>query len=253
VIQATLLQLDNYGPWTVTPEPRREMDLQSLQSRLYADVAAFVGARNGYAFYGRGDNVLAFTNGLDVEAHRTLQASIRNQFPVTASAGIGAGATPRAAVADATEALQAAGSAQDAERTEVLRGGPVEAPEPFHVAHFDVVDATGRYTDRRDAYETQLAFADGFWTLARHLYRVHEGLAFFVGGDNAIAVCPGLPDAAYREAVEHVAAESGTEWRVGVGEGSTARAAGADAKEALEACREREDAVCGAAPPTACD
>ena len=36
--QLTLIQIDNYGPWTVTPEPRREVDLQTLQSRLYADV-----------------------------------------------------------------------------------------------------------------------------------------------------------------------------------------------------------------------
>ncbi|WP_129116374.1 GTP cyclohydrolase IIa, partial [Halegenticoccus tardaugens] len=37
--QLTQIQIDNYGPWTVTPEPRREMDLQTMQSRLFADLA----------------------------------------------------------------------------------------------------------------------------------------------------------------------------------------------------------------------
>ena len=44
-----LIQIDNYGPWTVTPEPRREVDLQTLQSRLYADLSQLFGDREGYA------------------------------------------------------------------------------------------------------------------------------------------------------------------------------------------------------------
>ena len=43
VVQLSLVQIDEYGPWTVTPEPRRETDLQSLQATLYADFADFVG------------------------------------------------------------------------------------------------------------------------------------------------------------------------------------------------------------------
>ena len=31
MIQMTLIQIDNYGPWTVTPRPRTESDLHSLQ------------------------------------------------------------------------------------------------------------------------------------------------------------------------------------------------------------------------------
>jgi len=63
--QLTLVHIDNYGPWTVTPDPRREVDLQTLQSRLYADVSQLVGNREGYAFFGRFDNMVAVTNGLD--------------------------------------------------------------------------------------------------------------------------------------------------------------------------------------------
>ena len=37
MIQMTLIQIDNYGPWTVTPKPRTESDLQMLQASLFAD------------------------------------------------------------------------------------------------------------------------------------------------------------------------------------------------------------------------
>ena len=81
--QVTLVQIDNYGPWTVTPEPRREMDLQTLQSRLFADVAQFMGPRDAYVFSTRYDNMIAVTNGLDGAAHAALQESIAN--PITNS------------------------------------------------------------------------------------------------------------------------------------------------------------------------
>ena len=48
--QVTHIQIDNYGPWTVTPEPRREVDLQTLQSRLYADLSQLFGNRDGYVW-----------------------------------------------------------------------------------------------------------------------------------------------------------------------------------------------------------
>ncbi|WP_225335542.1 GTP cyclohydrolase IIa [Halomicrobium urmianum] len=243
MIQATLFQLDNYGPWTTTPAPRREMDLQTLQSRLYADVASAVGRHDGYAFYTRGDNIVAFTGGMDREDHRALQRTVRNRYPVTLSAGIGGSETPQAAVADATERLQAAGSAQDADRTEVLRGDPVDAGGEFHVAHYDVVDATGRYTDSRDAFGTYLTVSRVYAAVAEKLYREDDALAFFVGGDNVIAVCPALSRSTYRDHVDAVAEETGVELRVGVGAGTRAVEAGSTAKEALELAREDDVSV----------
>ena len=45
MIQMTLIQIDNYGPWTVTPRPRRESDLQRLQAQLYADLNSMMGMK----------------------------------------------------------------------------------------------------------------------------------------------------------------------------------------------------------------
>jgi len=235
--QVSLFQLDNYGPWTVTPEPRPEPQLQAMQARLYADLADAVGSRGGYVFFTRFDNVVAVTNGIGRTAHRRVQEQIGNQYPVTVSVGIAADEAPAAALATATERLQAAGSAQDAARSEALVGEPLAGPGSVHLAHFDVVDVTGKYTDRTDAYDAYLRVGAATQSLMRYMYETNDALAFFVGGDNVIAVCPRLDAGAYETAIGHVEEEVGVELQVGVGHGETARDAGMDAKHALEACR----------------
>ncbi len=239
--QLTLVQLDNYGPWTVTPEPRREMDLQTLQSRLFADIAQFIGGRGGYVFYTRFDNMIAVTNGIDREAHATLQESIGNRYPVTISLGVDVAETPATALDGATQRIQAAGSAQDESRTEVLAGRflePDEAgPEPIHIAHFDVNDATGKYTDQLNEFDSFIHIERSYASLMEYMRKAHGALSFFVGGDNIIAVCPELSEAAYQDAIDHVEGDVGIELKVGVGRDRTAHKAGIAAKHALEACR----------------
>lgn len=253
--QVTLFQLDNYGPWTVTPEPRPEPELQALQARLYADLADAVGDRGGYVFVTRFDNVVAVTNGLDREDHQAIQTAIDERYPVTVSAAIGTDERPAAALAEATALLQERGSAQDADRTEVLAGEPLEsgsaAAGTVRVAHFDVVDVTGQLTDSVDAYGAHLEVQGATQTLSTYLYHEHDALAFFVGGDNVIAICPDLDAGAYEAAIEHVATEVDVAFQVGIGEGATASEAGMQAKFALEACRRDGSRIEGLAVPTA--
>jgi len=239
--QVTLLQIDNYGPWTVTPEPRREADLQTLQSRLYADVSQFVGNRDGYVFFTRFDNMIAVTNGLDHEDHALLQESVGNRYPVTVSLGVATGTTPVQALSDATSLLQEAGSAQDKNRRECLEGRTIDdahrTGEDVQIAHFDVIDATGEYTDELNAFDTFIEIEQGYASLMRHMRRAHDSLAFFVGGDNVIVVCPDLGEAEYEEAIYHVQEEVNVELQVGAGRGKSAHEAGIAAKHALEDCR----------------
>ncbi|PSP54446.1 GTP cyclohydrolase IIa [Halobacteriales archaeon QS_1_67_19] len=245
--QVTLIQIDNYGPWTVTPEPRREVDLQTLQSRLYADLSQLVGNREGYVFFTRFDNMIAVTNGLDEDDHALIQESVANRYPVTVSFGIGVDPSPVEALADATELLQDAGSAQEADRTEILRGRTLDPDErtdrDLQIAHFDVNDATGKYTDRMNAFDSFIHIEQGYAELMQYMRRAHDGLSFFVGGDNVIALCPDLSEPAYRDAIEHVERTAEVELKVGVGEAATAQSAGMAAKHALELCREDGDRV----------
>jgi GTP cyclohydrolase IIa len=239
--QVTLVQIDNYGPWTVTPEPRREVDLQTLQSRLYADLSQLIGNREGYVFFTRFDNMVAVTNGLDTDAHALVQESVGNRYPVTVSFGIGVDPSPAVALGAATDHLQRAGSAQDEARTEILGGEPLRESErtdsDLHIAHFDVNDATGKYTDQLNEFDTFIHIEQGYAELMRYMRRAHDSLAFFVGGDNVIAVCSEMTEAEYADACEHVREAVGVDLKVGVGEARTAQEAGMAAKHALETCR----------------
>ena len=245
--QVTHVQIDNYGPWTVTPEPRREVDLQTLQSRLYADLSQLVGNREGYVFFTRFDNMIAVTNGMDEADHALVQESVANRYPVTVSFGVGVDPSPVQALSTATEQIQDAGSAQEADRTEILGGATLDpderADDDVQIAHFDVNDATGKYTDRLNAFDTFVEIEQAYAELMRYMRRTHDSLSFFVGGDNVIAVCPDLDAAAYRDAVEHVGEAVDVDLQVGAGRGETAGEAGMAAKHALERSRTTGDAV----------
>ncbi|MFP8956733.1 GTP cyclohydrolase III [Natrialbaceae archaeon A-CW3] len=239
--QVTLFQIDNYGPWTVTPEPRREADLQTLQSRLYADISQFVGNRDGYVFFTRFDNMIAVTNGLDFDDHALLQESVGNRYPVTLSLGVATGTTPVQALSDATSLIQDAGSAQDEHRRQILDGRTIDdahrTSDDVQIAHFDVIDATGEYTDELNAFDSFIEIEQGYASLMRYMRHAHGSLSFFVGGDNVIVVCPDLERADYLDAIDHVQSDVEVELQVGIGTGASAHEAGYEAKHALERCR----------------
>ncbi len=242
--QLTHIQIDNYGPWTVTPEPRREVDLQTLQSRLYADLSQLFGNRDGYVFFSRFDNMIAISNGLSMDDHALIQESVANRYPVTASLSVATGRTPASALGTATEQLQEAGSAQDKHRRNILKGRTIDAEfrtdEDIQIAHFDVADATGKYTDQLNEFDTFIQIEQGYAELMKYMRQEYDSLSFFVGGDNIIVVCPELDEDDYLDAVRHVNEAVSVELRVGVGRGKTASDAGMDAKHALEHCREVE-------------
>jgi GTP cyclohydrolase IIa len=245
--QVTLIQLDNYGPWTTTPSPRPEPDLQALQADLYADLSRLFGTADAYTFFTRFDNMVAVTTGVGRETHARIQESLSNRYPVTVSLAAAADERPAAALEAATERLQEAGSAQAADRNEVL-AVPERNGGRVRIAHFDVVDVTGQYTDALGAYETHLRIQRATHELSAHLHGAHGALAFFVGGDNVIAACPAMDRERYEAALDHVERAVGVDLQVGVGCAGTATAAGMAAKEALEDCRERDTRVEGNLP-----
>ncbi len=238
-VRVSIVQLDEYGPWTTEPSPRRETDLQALQARLYADFADFVGRSDGYAFFNRFDNMLGIANGIDVKEYERFQERIRNRYPITVSVGVGEGKTPIRAVEVASQQLQAAGSAQDPDRREVLSAGNTDdSPGSVTVGHFDIVGVTESFTDTEHAAMAGLTIQQSMLVLKQRLLSEYDSIAQFVGGDNMIAVCPQMSEDAFGDVVEHVDDQTGVEYQVGIGSGPTAHGAGGQAKEALEHCRE---------------
>lgn len=241
--QRTLVQIDNYGPWTVNTGSRRETDLQTLQARLFADLAQFVGNRDGDAFFTRFDNMVAVTNGLDRDDHALLQQSIANRYPVSVSLPVAVDSSPVAALGDATEAFQKAGSAQDSDRRAALCGQTLPEDtrndDEIRVVHFDIVDATNQHTDELNAIDVLARVQRTCLELSEYMRETTDAVSFFTGGDNFIAVCPPLDRESDTDVVEHVGGATGVELQAGVGHGSTARDAGAAAKHALGGPGER--------------
>jgi len=236
-IQLTLIQIDNYGPWTVTPVPRREADLQVLQAELYAGLERRFGALGGLVFYTRFDNIIAVTNGISTEEHRKVLSEINSKFPVTVSMGVGSGETAYDAQVDATLALQRAGGSRSESRRGVLVGSPVrESDEDWvQIAHIDVNHST-LITDSEPIYDTHLMLQRTYLALASSLYR-RKSLVFYTGGDNFMALSNGLDLSEIERVFAEVKRDVGFGLKAGVGAARTADVAAMLASEGLHEIR----------------
>jgi GTP cyclohydrolase IIa len=238
-IQMTVIQIDDYGPWTLSLGSNREPHLQILQSELYAYVQHLFSLKGGFVFYGRFDNMLAVTNGMNVNDHREIQRKVSQRFPVTISLGIGIGGYPKEAEENATKVLQSQGSSQLEERRAVLA---VESQLStiddgyVQIAHIDVNDATSKITDSMPAYNAFVTILRVHEALAREFLE-RRGLVFFAGGDNFLAVSNGIREEEYGKIMERVSELVGLELKAGVGIGRSAKEALRLASESLDRIR----------------
>lgn len=240
----TLIQIDNYGPWTVTPRPRTESDLQILQARLYADLNSYFGARKGLVFFTRFDNLLAISNGLDEEDHLRIQRSIRNKYPITVSMGVAAADTPHEAQRLATIALQKAGSAQSGERKEILAIDSLVSEEDSFVqaAHIDINSVTETLTDIESAFDTSFSVNKAQHYLMTKLIK-KGALLFFIGGDNFMAPCNGLSEKEIEDILVEINDEIGIGLKAGIGVGRNMEDAAYMADLGLEEIRDHDNGM----------
>lgn len=233
----TLIQIDNYGPWTVTPEPRREFELQTLQAELFAELQRQFGRRGGLVFHTRQDNMLAVTNGIPMEDHRDIQAGVNEKFPVTVSMSIGAASTPYQAQVQATLCLQRVGGSQSAERVRALVGSPVSYPDQdwVQIAHMDI-NHSSLLTDSEPIYDTHLLIQRALLSLMPIFLR-RNALVFYMGGDNIMALSNGLEVSEISTMLSDVKAEMGLELKAGVGAARNAETAAKLASEGLHEIR----------------
>jgi GTP cyclohydrolase IIa len=189
----TLVQLDNYGPWTDTLGSDREHRLQILQADLYSAVQERFAERDGLVFFNRFDEMLAVTNGITQTEHERIKQTLQDHFPVTISMAIGVGRNPFQAQMRASKLLQQKGSAQSPERSGVIACERTLDIDDSHVQimHFDIDGVTESLTDHVSAYETSLHVMT-IYTELMQLLKERDAMVFFVGGDNFMGVANGL-------------------------------------------------------------
>lgn len=237
-IQVTIAQLDNYGPWTVSPEPKPEAYLQMLQTRLFADLEEQFSELGGLAFLTRYDNTLIISNGVSTGAHRRIQQIIKEKYPVTLSFGIACSETPYAAQKLASQALQETGSSQSKERKEELSGETLKFPEEslVQIAHIDINHVTG-YTDLEPIYDTHHLIQEVHLSLSNS-FTSKGGLVFYTGGDNFMAPSNGLTNKEILEVLETVEEKTGIKLKAGVGRATKAVDAARLASDGLHDIRD---------------
>ncbi len=189
----TLIQLDNYGPWTGTLGSDREHTLQILQADLYSAIERSFADREGLVFFNRFDEMLAVSNGITEKEHRMIKDSVQREFPVTISMGIGVAENPFQAQLRASKLLQERGSAQSPTRRSIIaHQGTLDLARSYvQVAHFDIDGITQTLTDHASAYDTSLHVMTIYAELMQ-MFREKEALLFFVGGDNFMGVANGV-------------------------------------------------------------
>jgi GTP cyclohydrolase IIa len=235
----SLIQIDNYGPWTVTPTPRNESDLQILQAELYADVQRQFATKKGLVFFTRFDNMLAVTNGINREDHFRIQRSIRNRYPITISMGVGTGKTPYESQKIATQVLQEKGGAQSSDRKEILAIDSLVNKEDSYVqmAHIDINGVTESLTDNVPAFDTNFMVNKAQHYLMTELIK-KGALLFFIGGDNFMSPCNGLSPKQLKDIIEKIHKEIGIKHKAGVGRSDNAEDAAYSADLGLEVIRQ---------------
>ena len=236
-IQITVVQLDNYGPWTVTPEPKPEPELQVLQAEIYSYLQREFFKLKGMVFQSRQDNLIAVTNGIGTEKHREILERFCKNFPVTASMGIGTGLTAYEAQVNATLAVQGVGSSRSPERRRVVAGEPLRQSEEgwVEIVHADINHST-LFTDAKPIYDTHFLIQQTHLALAEQFLR-RNGLAFYMGGDNFMIVANGIRDEELIQIFGEIKRQLGIELKAGIGEAPNAVDAANMASRALQDIR----------------
>lgn len=234
----TLIQIDNYGPWTMELGNDREYRLQMLQSSLYSDLQEHISNKNGLAFYNRFDEILAITNGIGLEEHASIQEEILSKYPFTISMSVGRGNTPYEAQHMASVVLQHAGSAQSNKRKRLLLGTPQDSPDDrVQMVHIDVDHATQKYVDVISAFETTMMMRKLSVALAEQFLK-KKALTFYFGGDNFASVANGVRTDAIEKIFEITGQELHLSLKGGIGIARTARKAMELATANLDMIRE---------------
>jgi len=221
MIQLTLIQIDNYGPWTTHPLPKREAYLQMLQAEIYQTIQRMFSEKKALVFPMRYDNMMAITNGLGEPEHKLIMDAINKKFPVSISMSIAAAETPYEAQAKATKQLSTVGGAQHKHRKAILKASGA-SNSPIKIAHVDINDIT-KHTDS-NVYDSYARVVQIERSLVKH-FTPKGSLVFFMGGDNFLLPCGKTTKHDFLKIFKKIKKETSIALKAGIGTAKTAEEA----------------------------
>jgi len=219
LIQITLIQIDNFGPFTEEMGDNREHKIQILLSEVFISLQKKFNKYGNLVFLASRDNLLAVSNGISIADHQLIINELEKEFPITVSMGIGVGETPFEAQIEASKVLIAKGSAQSSRKKVIAYNGhklPVQ--NDVMVAHVDINYYTKIATDIHPFYSNYLNLNKGYATLMENFQKI-GALCFFSGGDNFITICPESMKPSDIEEVLNLFEEKHEPWKLKAGIG----------------------------------
>lgn len=240
MIQITVIQLDNFGPYTESLGTDREHQVQILLARAFTLLQDLFSKKQGLVFQASRDNMIAVTNGITVEEHQKIIDQFEREFPFTCSMGIGTGETPVQAQINASRALQKMGSARSTRRKVLASNGALSSRNgTIRIAHIDINDFTIQVTDQNPFYDNYYFINQSYLTLMESFKRI-GALCFFNGGDNFVTICPDSFSLDEFKTILQTYEHLYKPWtlKAGIGKGETAKIAMGKANIGLKAIRE---------------
>ncbi len=190
MIQITYVQIDNFGPYTEEMGNNREHKIQILLSELFIFLQKRFNHQGGLVFSASRDNMIAVSNGISLDHHKSIINDVEREFPITISMGVGVGETPLEAQVEASKVLILEGSAQSFRKNILAYNGhefPIQ--DKIKVAHIDINFYTKIATDVNPFYSNYINLNKCYLTLMESFEKL-GALCFFNGGDNFICICP---------------------------------------------------------------
>ncbi len=234
MIQLTIININGYGPWTLTLGSDREHELQMLQASLYMEVQKLFSQKNSLVFLNRSDEFFAITNGLTLDDHVEIQKNLESSFDLKLTMAIGYAETPFDANLKAYEGKKSNVFLSKEHNIYGFLNGKED--EKVTIMHLDVENLTSKLKIM-SPYEISYSIFQ-LYSKMSEFFLNKKAMTFFMGGDNFMVITNDNAKQMASEFLDTLKKEQEITLNCGIGTGTSAREAAKLATKSLDTIRE---------------
>ena len=234
MIQLTIININGYGPWTLTLGSDREHELQMFQASLYKEVQKLFSQKNSLVFLNRSDEFFAITNGLTLDDHVEIQKNLESSFDLKLTMAIGYAETPFDANLKAYEGKKSNVFLSKEHNIYGFLNGKED--EKVTIMHLDVENLTSKLKIMSPYEITYSIFQ--LYSKMSEFFLNKKAMTFFMGGDNFMVITNDNAKQMASEFLDTLKKEQEITLNCGIGTGTSAREAVKLATKSLDTIRE---------------
>jgi len=234
MIQLTIININGYGPWTLTLGSDREHELQMFQASLYKEVQKLFSQKNSLVFLNRSDEFFAITNGLTLDDHVEIQKNLESSFDLKLTMAIGYAETPFDANLKAYEGKKSNVFLSKEHNIYGFLNGKED--EKVTIMHLDVENLTSKLKIMSPYEITYSIFQ--LYSKMSEFFLNKKAMTFFMGGDNFMVITNDNAKQMASEFLDTLKKEQEITLNCGIGTGTSAREAAKLATKSLDTIRE---------------